>query len=218
MKTFVKIIVLLGALLFTYNCTRSTEQKMIRQIRSDNYYNRSRIVNLKIINIIHQGEVDSALKADTLRLSFLKEKYNIFNSRKDSLRRSHRPEHIDIIKMKYIKSIFDSLGIYDRWIEMVNKKSQLYETININYNEKDISGYRVLVHYKNGRTNNLILTSDYHILCPSFMLEPVDSIFKFRSNMMRRPNRMEMNIPRPNIPQIRREPPKPPERYGYNNH
>lgn len=196
MKTFIKILVLLGFLVLAFQCKKSTEEKIIEKIKFAGIYDRAKIVKLDIIDTIYQKDIELKLKIDTMRLEYLKERYDVFSSKRDSIRRTPRPQHIDTIKMKEIKSIFDSLMVYERWIEIVDRQSDYYERLYaFYYNPNDIRGYRVIIHHKDGRTNDLIIEDDYRVLCPSFMLEPIDSLIKFRPNEYRK---------RPQRPTIRR--------------
>jgi hypothetical protein len=198
------IIIVIGLSLLALHCKRTTEQIMMKRIDETSLYDISRIIKIDVIDTLYQSNIDEALKLDTLRLEFLKDKYQLFDSLKNEVRKTPRPDRSDTNRMKYNKSVFDSLMTYERWIEMVNDKNRLHQRIGSYYNNKtDITGYRVIVHYKDGRTNDFVIQSDYTLLCPYFMYEPVDSIFKFRPDFRRheqrpnRPNQRRMPIDRP---------------------
>jgi hypothetical protein len=185
---------------------------MADRIEVTSFYNDSRIVKIDVLDTIYQKDLDEVMRLDTIRLEFLKERLSEFDSLKDVVRRTPRPINSDSIGGVYVKGVFDSLMMYDRWVDMMNGRNRLYERMNYYGNNKtDIVGYRVVVHYKNGRVNNFVIESDYSVVCPTFMLEPIDSVISFRPNTMRRPPmrrpRMDMGIQRPNIM----------ERNGHNN-
>jgi hypothetical protein len=187
MKTFIKIIIILGFLILFSLCKKSTEEKIIEKIDLVNNYYDSKIVNLEIIDTIYQKDIISKLKMDTLRLEYLKERREIFSNKIDSLRKTSRPKHIDSIKMMNDRFIIDSLMIYDNWIDFIYEQNDYYQILyNFYDNSDDIKAYRVIIHYKNGRINDLIIKSNYGILCSSFLFEPIDSIIKFRPNDYRK--------------------------------
>ena len=196
MKTLARILILIGVVVLTFQCTRSKEEIMATEINNSSLYNRSKIISVDVLDTIYQKDVELALKMDTIRLEFLKRHFERLSSTKDSVRRLSRLNNNDTIVRKYVRSVFDSISRYERWTEMVNKKSQMYEELYDYYysDTADLRGYRVLVHYKDGRTNDFIITDKYQVICPSFMIEVNDSMFNFRPNMMiKRPDKMDIN-------------------------
>lgn len=198
MKLIIVILSVVVLSMLTVHCKMSTEQKMIKRINETSLYNRSRIIKVDVLDTIYQSDIDRYLKLDTIKLEFLNYRYQIFDSLKDEVRRKQGPDFND----KYSKSVFDSLMMYDRWIEMVKDKDRTYERIS-SYNENDIIGYRVVVQYKDGRTNDITIQSDYTFLCSYFMFEPIDSMIKFTPDFRRhgprtnRPDFRRMSIDRP---------------------
>lgn len=186
MKTLFRILVVVVCSLFVHGCSISTETQMKRKLRLTGFYNND-ITKIDVTDTIFLTEVDSALKADTIRLNFLKERVKEFEQTVDSIRKTPRPEHPDPIKTKYIREVFDTLMTYNRLVDVMNERELLYQRMNRNYYDNYlIRGYRVTIHFEDGKTNEVILDNDYSFVCSSFMFDPLDSVLRFRPRQHRR--------------------------------
>ncbi len=213
MKTFIKILFLIVFIFLSYHCVRSTEWKMKYKIESTSYYDK-KILKVEILDTIFQNQIDSVMKIDSLTLISLKTKLKNLQLEIGDLRKQPRPTFVDSVKIIHFKTLFDSIREYERETSIVDSRHKHYNEItDVNYYnyidyKNDIRAYRVSIYNKNGRVSEYIIKQDYTILCPSFMIDPLDSTNDFmfqrpqlnEKNEGRRPPRFER--PRKDLPGV----------------
>ena len=200
MKTLIKILVLVGIIFLSFHCVRSTQGKIIQGIKSNSYYDDVKIDSVQVLDTIFQSEIDLIMKSDSLMLVSLRIKFKDFETEIANTRKGPRPDFRDTVKIQHFKSLFDSARHYDREISMIDNRYDKYDKItDVNYYNyvdyrNDIRGYRVRIYNRNGRVNEFIIKQDYSMLCPTFIIDPPDSIPDFRFDRPR-PNETERKRP-----------------------
>ena len=125
----------LGFIISSINCTKSTEDKIIKKIESTRFLGESKIVSVKVIDTLYSKEIVSSIKDNTITLKTLQEKYKVFCDQRDSIRKNHN----DSTKWVHIKYVFDSLrrarilasfvSVTSGRIYMVSEKNDLFNDI-----------------------------------------------------------------------------------------
>lgn len=162
MNYLVKILIIFSILI---SCVNSPEQKIKKDIKLQNRLNL-KIYDITITDTIYEDELYFKIDDIYENINTQKNKMLYFHNQKDSLI-NIKNKHLIIDSL--IKNVFDDIMFYKRNLDN-NEIRLLYQRELLEKSFNGISGYYANIKTENG-DYSFIVTTDFQILCPTFMFE-----------------------------------------------
>jgi hypothetical protein len=162
MKYLFKILLIFSILV---SCINSPEQKIKKDLKLQNRLNL-KIYDVIITDTIYEDELHFKINEIYENINIQKNKMQYFHNKKDSL---FKIKNKDFIIDSLIKDVFNNLMFYKRDFDN-NEIQLLYHRQLLEKTFNGISGYYANIKTENGNYP-FIVTTDFQILCPTFMFE-----------------------------------------------